>query len=154
MKEDLKLIQDRRSVITPFDPQRLIVQDDLGKILEAGRWTPTPHNMQNLEIMIVDDQKVLERQGEIRSPVSETFLRENSEQLSSSEEISVRIMSDFGDAPVQDEVKRALGIPARLRIVHGLRLGYPASPLAKGLRVRRDVEDFPYRNEYENKGFG
>jgi nitroreductase len=154
MKEAPKLAQHRRLVRILFDPQRPIAQDDLRKVLEAGRWTPTPHNMQNLEIMIVDEQKVLERRGQIRSPVSETFLLENNEQLLSSEEISVRIMNDFSDAPVQDEVKSTLGISARLRIANGLRQGYPAPPPAKGLRVRRDVDEFAYRNEYGDRGSG
>ena len=238
MNEILRLIQDRRSVRVPFDPHRPIAQDDLRMILEAGRWTPTPHNMQNFEILIVDDRKVLEELGRIRSPVSELFLQENFEQLSFSEAelrrkkvgilgtvfppswtnpskfsevggkspaiplkqtiagsplvliviydpgrrapdsegdvlglvglgclmeniwlmaaslgISIRIMSDFGDAPVQDEVKRTLGIPDHLQIVYGLRLGYSVSPSAKGLRVRRDVEDFTHHNGYGNRGF-
>ncbi len=237
MNDVLRLIRDRRSVRTPFDPYRTIGLDDLRNILESGRWAPTAHNMQNFEILMVDDRKVLETLGSIRSPVSETFLRENYEQLSFSEEelrrkkvgilaadlppswadpskfgevaekshanrleqtiagsplvliviydpvrrapdsegdllglvslgclmenmwlmatslgISVRIMSDLGDVSVQDEVKRTLGIPDHLRIVYGLRLGYPASSPAKGLRVRRDLVDLTHRNLYGNRG--
>ena len=49
MQDILKLIQERRSVRTPYDPQRPISSSDLRSILEAGRWTPTAHNMQNYE---------------------------------------------------------------------------------------------------------
>ena len=56
------------------------------RILEAGRWAPTAHNMQNFDIVIVDDKKVLEDIGNIKSPLSEDFIQENYQQLSFSEE--------------------------------------------------------------------
>jgi nitroreductase len=55
-------------------------------ILEAARWSPTAHNVQNFEIVVIDDPKLLEEIGEIQSPVSATFIRENYDQLSFSEE--------------------------------------------------------------------
>ena len=86
MQEILKIIQERRSVRSPFDPQRPIARQDLRQILEAGRWAPTAHNMQNFEIIVVDDKKTLEEIGNIKSAVSETFIQENYQQLSFSEE--------------------------------------------------------------------
>ncbi|MGD0818272.1 MAG: nitroreductase family protein [Methanomassiliicoccales archaeon] len=238
MNDVQKFIQDRRSVRLPLDPHHPIAEDDLRTILEAGRWAPTPHNMQNYEIIIIDDRKVLEMLGNMKSSVSETFLRENYEQLSFSEEelrrrkvgilglmfppsfrdpqkfrevaeespsqplsyaingstvllimiydsrkrapdsegdvlglvglgcvmenmwlmatslgISVRILSDFGDKPVDEEVKRVLDIPDYMNVVYGLRLGYPISPTSESLRVRRDLDEFTHRNGYGNKGF-
>ncbi len=88
--EVLKLIEERQSARGPFDPERPIAQEDLKQILEAGRWSPTAHNMQNFEIVVVDDKKLLEAIGGIRHPVSETFIRENYEQLSFSEEELLR----------------------------------------------------------------
>jgi nitroreductase len=86
MNELLKLIQDRQSVRVPFDPNHSIAKNDLKTILDAGRWAPTPHNMQNYEVLVVDYQNVLKKLGEIESSVTETFLRENLEQLSFSEQ--------------------------------------------------------------------
>jgi len=86
MKELLQLIQERQSDRMPFDADHKIAEQDLSKILEAGRWTPTAHNMQNYEIIVVNDSKVLESIANIKKPVSETFIRENYYQLSSSEE--------------------------------------------------------------------
>ena len=86
MQDILKIIQSRRSARTPYDPARPIGKEDLRQILEAGRWAPTAHNMQNFEIIVVDDQKVLEEIGAIKSTISETFIRENYQQLSFSEE--------------------------------------------------------------------
>jgi nitroreductase len=85
MIELLKLMQNRQSVRLPFDAERPIAKQDLLQILEAGRWAPTAHNMQNFEFVVVDDKKVLESIGNIKRPVSETFVRENYMQLSFSE---------------------------------------------------------------------
>ena len=233
MTEFLRIIKDRRSVRVPFDPLHKIASEDVTKILDAGRWAPTPHNMQNYEILIVDDPGVLETLGNLEAPISETFLRENLPLLSFSEQellqrkvgilgtafphewtdpskfdnavrngqaiplkytiagspllliviydpnrrapdsegdvlglvglgclmenmwlmaeslgIGVRIMSDFGDVPITEEVKRVLGIPDRLRIIYGLRLGYPKSKPPKEIRVRRELTDFVYWNGY------
>jgi nitroreductase len=86
MPELLKLIQDRQSTRGPYDPKRTIPQQDLMRILEAGRWAPTAHNMQNFEVVLVDDKELLKAIAEFKSPMSEIFIRENYQQLSSSEE--------------------------------------------------------------------
>lgn len=78
----LKLIQERKSTRTPFDPDRKISTNDLAAIIEAARWSPTAHNMQNFDIVVVDDPKLLKPMGEIKSRISEEFLRENYKQLS------------------------------------------------------------------------
>lgn len=86
MNEMLKLIEERHSVHVPFDQRRPIARGDLRQILEAARWAPTAHNMQNFEIVVVDDQKLLDKIGTIQFQPSEAFLRENFQLLSFSEE--------------------------------------------------------------------
>ena len=90
MTDFLEIIQQRRSMRVPFDPTRQISKENLVKILEAARWAPTAHNMQNFDILVIDDKKVLERIGNIKSRVSETFIRENYQQLSFSEKELLR----------------------------------------------------------------
>ncbi len=233
MNNILKLIRERRSVRTAFDPRRPVAEEDLRKVLEAGRWAPTPHNMQNFEVLVIDDDEVIGELGTIGSRVTEAFLRENYELLSFSKEelmarkkgilgtmfprswrdpsnfekvareispmllseaidgsplliivifdpttrapdsegdllgiiglgcvmenmwlmatalgISVRILSDFGDKGVEEEVKRVLAIPGRMRVAYGLRLGYPLATPREGLRVRRDIGDLAHHNGY------
>jgi len=78
----LEIIQDRHSARVPYDPSRPAGAAALEAILEAARWAPTAHNMQNFEIVVVDDPKLLARIAAIRSHVSEVFLRENYLQMS------------------------------------------------------------------------
>ena len=90
MNELLKLMQSRQSSRMPFDTKRPIDKQDLLKILEAGRWAPSAHNMQNFEIIVVNDEKILRSIDNIKRPISETFIRENYLQLSFSEEELIR----------------------------------------------------------------
>jgi nitroreductase len=86
MTNILKIIQERHSSRVPFNQKRPLVKHDLKQIIEAARWTPTAHNMQNFEIVIVDDKKLLKKIGDIKYRTSEEFIRENYQQLSFSEE--------------------------------------------------------------------
>jgi nitroreductase len=85
MKELIRLIKERQSSRTPFDPDRPVEQKDLMQVLEAGNWAPTAHNMQNFEAVIIDNQDLLKRIGNLDFPTSETFVQENYLQLSFSE---------------------------------------------------------------------
>jgi nitroreductase len=86
MSEILKIVQERQSARVPFDPKRPVSKENLKQILEAARWAPTAHNMQNFDVIVIDDKAVLEKIGNIKSRISEEFLRENYEQLSFSKE--------------------------------------------------------------------
>jgi nitroreductase len=78
----LKLIEERHSSRGLFDRKHSVTPKNLKHILEAARWAPTAHNMQNFEVLVIDDKDVLKKIGQIRSQVSEEFIRENYEQLS------------------------------------------------------------------------
>ena len=86
MHDLLELIEERHSARVPFDQSRVIEKEDLRQVLEAARWSPTAHNMQNFEIVVVDDQKLLDEIGAIPVQRSEEFLREHWQLLSFSEE--------------------------------------------------------------------
>ena len=85
MKELLKLIETRQSARGLFDSDRPIPKEDLEKVFEAARWTPTAHNMQNFEIVVVDDKKLIAAVSEMKYPPDLTFIKENYQQLSFSE---------------------------------------------------------------------
>ena len=88
--EVLKLIQDRQSARGPSIPNARWRRRTWCRSWRRRRWAPTAHNMQNFEIVVVDDRKLLDAIGEIKYPVSETFIRENYQQLSFSEEELLR----------------------------------------------------------------
>jgi len=86
MNEILKAMKNRQSVRGPYDLYRPVAKEDLQQILEAGQWAPTAHNMQNFEIIVVEDLNLLKKLGDLKSPISQTFIRENYQQLSFSVE--------------------------------------------------------------------
>lgn len=90
MSEILKIIQERHSARNAFDTQRPVPKEDLLQILEAGRWAPTAHNMQNFEIVVIDDPELLATIGKIKNQISKTFIRENYQQLSFSQKELIR----------------------------------------------------------------
>jgi nitroreductase len=90
MEDVLELIRRRMSRRMPFDTRRPVAPEHLANVLEAARWAPTAHNMQNFEVIVVDDPQVLEAIENTRRPISETFIRENYQQLSFSEEELLR----------------------------------------------------------------
>jgi nitroreductase len=120
--------------------------EDLEQIIDAGRWAPTAHNMQNFEIVVVDDKQVLEEIGNIKSRVSEAFIRENYQQLSFSEEELLRkkvgilgtgFPPDWRDPAKLDKAvresrpsplnQRLRGSPVLLIVVYDARKRAPAS---------------------------
>src|SRR5208282_2413457 len=82
----LRLIQERRSQRGPYDPQHSISRENVGRVIEAARWAPTAHNMQNFQVVVVDDGEVLQAVGSMNFSLSEEFVRENYRHLSFSEE--------------------------------------------------------------------
>jgi nitroreductase len=100
MSSIAKVIRDRHSARGTFDCKRPVTKPQLKAILEAAQWAPTPTNMQNFQIVIVDDPEQLEVIGKAPARMSEQFLRENYKQLSFSEaELSIKktgmLASDF-----------------------------------------------------------
>ncbi len=146
MSESLRIIQERHSARVPFDKSHPVSNEDLLKILDAAKWTPTAHNMQNFEIIVVNDEAVLEQIGGIKSRISEEFLRENYEQLSFSKEellkkktgiLGAMFPPEWVDpAKISDAVKNASpmpisqsirGSPTLLIVVYDSRKRAPAS---------------------------
>lgn len=70
----------------PFDPARSVSKENLQQVLEAARWAPTAHNMQNFEVVIVDNREKLNAIAAIHHPTSLTFVQENYQQMSFSED--------------------------------------------------------------------
>src|SRR5580704_17689624 len=85
MRDLLEVMWQRHSCRAAFDPHREIREADLQRMLDAARWAPSAHNLQNFEIIAVDDQQRLAELCAIQLPPMATFIRENRRQLSLSE---------------------------------------------------------------------
>ena len=81
-----RVVESRHSSRVPFDPGWRVTEYELARILDAARWAPTAHNMQNFRLVVVDAPDVLAELGRIRSEVSPQFIVENYAQLSWSPE--------------------------------------------------------------------
>jgi len=89
----LKFIQGRQSSRGPYNSGQKVAKLYLLQILEAARWAPTPHNMQNFEIVIVDDVELLEQIVNLKHSISQSNISENfrnSDAYASSEEELIR----------------------------------------------------------------
>ncbi len=86
MSEVLKNIKTRQSSRVPFNSDKPVSKEVVKQILEAAKWTPTAHNMQNFEIIVIDDKTTLEKIGNLKMCITEECLKENYQQLSFSQE--------------------------------------------------------------------
>ena len=126
MAEISNTIQQRQSTRVRFDPNHKVSKESLMQILEATRWAPTAHNMQNFEVIVVDDKDVLKDLGEIKSRVSKIFIRENFLQLSFSEEellrkrvgiLGTNFPADWRDpAKLEEAARKSVERPLKERI--------------------------------------
>jgi hypothetical protein len=66
--------------------------------------------------------------------------------------VSLQILSLTATLPVEKELRQILGVPEHLKIAYTIRLG-DAVATGKGLRVRRDIEDFTHYNKYGSRGY-
>ena len=125
------VIRLRHSDRSPFDPQRPLAEAHLRAILEAARWAPTAHNMQNFEIIVVDDSSVLAAIGRVHGGTSEEFIRENYAQLSFSEEELIRkgtgLLATMFPLSWQDPNATMRSCPVVMVVVFDTRKRAPAS---------------------------
>jgi nitroreductase len=82
----LKAIRARQSARVPFDAHRAIPEGDLDQILESARWAPTAYNMQNFQVVVVDDPRVLNDLSIIVTEAPAGFVDKTYRQLSFSEQ--------------------------------------------------------------------
>jgi nitroreductase len=146
MTDVLDLIRKRTSMRMPYDLQRPVPDEQLAAVLEAARWSPTAHNMQNFEIVVVDDPTTLDAIRNIKRPPSETFIRENYAQLSfSAEELALKktgilgtmfppewrdpdfSLGKFTDAEIEEMQRPMLPTPMLLVVLYDPARRAPAS---------------------------
>jgi len=156
-----------------------IDRDKVGKVLEAARWAPSAGNMQSWEFIVVDDHDIKDRlakyaynQTHVReAPVCIVILGDTKKARAKYNERGVELymlqetaaamqnmllMAEelgLGSAWVgafnEEEVSNLLNIPAALRPVAIVTLGYPAERPEPPNKYR--VTDVTYINGYGNR---
>lgn len=81
------LMASRHSSRAPFDPTWHVAPRELAHLVEAARWAPSPHNMQNFQLVIVESPAVLADLGAIEVPASPVFLAESARHVAPSIEV-------------------------------------------------------------------
>jgi len=123
MSAFLRTIKEGRSDRITYDLKRTITKEDLMKILEAARWAPSPHNMQNFEVIIVDDKNLLESIQDCYQRPSTSFHRRLQESghdayASSEEELLRKKYGIFvPDEKMRSSHKRAIKLGPVLGVI-------------------------------------
>ena len=144
-----------RKSVRAFNAEKKISDADLTKILEAGRIAPSAKNLQEWKFLVVKDRSLLKQlvpACKDQRPVGEASAvivgcsdmtdyimtcgqPSYTVDLAISLEHMVLMAAELGigtcwiGAFYEDRVKEILNIPAKVRIVNMLTLGYPAQDL-------------------------
>jgi len=108
-----------------------------------------------LLIILYDKTKrAPDSQGDFLGIIGLGCLMENIWLAAESLGIGVHVLSEFGEDPIDKEVKQLLKIPNNMNIAYALRLGYlKTKDNSEYPRVRRDISDFTHNNIYGKKYF-
>ncbi len=90
-------------------------------------------------------------EGDVLGFISLGCVMENMWLMAQALGIGFHVMSVFSGDTVEPEVKRVLEIPGYMKIAYAVRLGYPISTHSILPRVRRDVVELAYHNQFGNK---
>ncbi len=175
--ELLDLLSSRVSVTRYSDED--LERDQIGKILEAGRWAPSAGNMQCWEFIVVEDKKIKEKlsmysynQSHIReAPICIVVLgdekkaarrfEDRGKNLYMIQETAAAMQNmllmaqslDLGAAWVgafkEEDVKELLEIPENLRPLSMITVGYPRE--RPHISEKKRIVESTFVNTYGHK---
>lgn len=176
--KDLLNTMRQRTSIKKYQ-QRAIEREKMGKVLEAARWAPSAGNMQSWEFIVVDDDDLLEKlsqfsynQTHLRdAPAAIVILGDTEKARAKYEDRGVDLYmiqetaacmenmmlmaeelglgSSWVGAFDEENVKDLLDVPAELRPMAIVTLGYPRERAEPANKYR--VTDVTYINRYGNR---
>tara|TARA_Y100000310_G_scaffold332537_1_gene408311 strand:+ start:2085 stop:2597 length:513 start_codon:yes stop_codon:yes gene_type:complete len=157
-----EIIEKRRSVRSYREDE--ISEEDLDKILGAGRLAPSSHNAQEYKFVVVknaDTRKELSRAADQRfiaqAPVIIAAVSTNPEDIMSSDvpaypvDLAIAldhmtlaaVEEDLGTCWIgafdQEKVKQILGVPKQYKVMALLPIGVPYDD--PGVKSRKDIKD-------------
>ncbi len=136
-----------RASVRSFRPAE-IPQEDIEKILDAGRRAPSGRNIQPLEFVVIKNRDTLSQLAQAQGCIAEASLAiaivadpQKSqywlEDASAAAENMLLAIAALGYGsvwiegtllPVEDKCKQILGVPPELRLIILLPIGAPAAP--------------------------
>lgn len=173
------LIVTDHAVPAPFDPAWPVAAAERDAIVNAGRWTSTPHELQHFELVIVDDPAILlqlERldravagapmlivvacdpadlapaaEHDVLGTLGLGCVLETMWLTAHALQLDAQILGGFSSAPLDGDVKRTLGLPEAWRIAFGLRLGHAVVGSGPTVHAPRDLARQVHRNRFGNR---
>ncbi len=143
-----------------------VPQDVLRRILEAGRLTASGMNVQPWHFVVVQDRETLRQLGALaptgpyiaQAPLA-IAVAVNRGRLAvsdASRAIQSMLLTAWADGVggnwvgfrSLDDAKPVLGIPEELVLLAILPLGYPATPVGRGIKERKPLTEVASRERY------
>ncbi len=129
--------------------------DALAAAAPPQKLAATMQNCPTLLLVLYDStRRAPASEGDVLGFISLGCVMQNMWLMAQTLGIGLQIMSVFSNDAVEGAVKRALGVPAEMKIAYACRLGYPPDLAPNYVRVRRDVADFAHRNDFGTRGLG
>lgn len=147
---------------------RPIPDDVLGRIVEAGRLSPSAMNVQPWHFVVVSDRHALQELGGLvrtgpytagaAAAIVVGILRDNRFAVSdASRAIQGMLLTAWADgvgsnwagfAGGLDEVRQRFGLPDEYDVVAVLPFGYPKRAIGKGMKKRRPLAEVASADRY------
>jgi len=173
------LIVSHHAVQAPFDPAWHVTAAERDAIVNAARWTSTPHELERFELVVVDDPVVLLQLEKLDRSVAgapllivvacdPTELTPAAERdvlgtlglgcvletmwlTAQALQVDAQIVTGFSSAPLDGDVKRMLGLPETWRIAFGLRLGHAVIDCGPTVHAPRGLARAVHHNRFGNR---
>lgn len=171
MDDIVEIIKSRRS-IRNYKKEK-IKDEDILKILEAGRWAPSASNNQPWRFIVVKDQELIKKIGDAckiltinsfveTSPLIVIIYTEKKHrwvdldcgmcaQNMMLEAHSLGIGSCFIGAFRENKIKKIVNLPSEFNIVGLITFGY--KEMEKGFSERLNLEDLIMYDYYRKEGY-
>jgi len=165
--EVLQAIKTRRSIRKyRKDP---VPQEELEKVLDAGRWAPSASNLQPWKFIVISDLEVKERVAKslawgiflAEAPMGIAVVADPGVSKHPVEDGSIAAYSMLlavhavglgacwlNPSASEEEVKEILGIPKGERLISVISIGYPDEAPSS---TRKELKDIIFTNRYGNK---
>ncbi len=143
-----------------------ISDEEIEKILDAGRRAPSGMNAQPLEYLVVQDRKTIQKLAKVQGfiqgasvvvfivadPAASTYWLEDASAAAENMLLAIAALG-YGSTWVEgtllrreDWAKELLGVPKHLRLTIALPIGKPATPPQQAMK--KPLRDLVHREKY------